>query len=97
MPFATLTELCGSYRISIRTVGNEEMPRCEICNGCWFYRSEITPASQEFELLKKYCHGEYLDCDRYQFAPSLGIRYLPKWLESSDCRMMEGDGHSPME
>ena len=67
------------------------MPRCEICIGCWFYRSGIDPASPEFELLKKYCHGDYLDCTRYQFAQSLGIRYLPKSLEPSECGAMQGD------
>jgi len=67
------------------------MPRCDICIGCWFYRSEISPASREFEVLKKYCHGKYLDCTRYQFARSLGISYLPKSLEPADCGAMQGD------
>jgi hypothetical protein len=67
------------------------MPRCDICTGCWFYRSEIKPASPEFELLKKYCHGAYLDCARYRFAQSLGIRYLPKCLEPADCGAMQAD------
>lgn len=67
------------------------MPRCDICIGCWFYRSQIKPTSPEFELLKKYCHGKYLDCARYQFAQSLGIRYLPKCLEPADCGAMQGD------
>jgi hypothetical protein len=73
------------------------MPRCELCDGCWFYRSGINPASQEFELIKKYCHGDYLKCARYQFAQSLGIRYLPKWLEPSDCRMIKGVHPVPLK
>jgi hypothetical protein len=66
------------------------MPRCEISMGCWFYRKEMNPTSVEFELLKKHCHGEYLACARYQFAQTLGIRYLPRWLEPSDSRMFRG-------
>jgi hypothetical protein len=42
-------------------------------------------------MLKNYCHGAYLECSRYQFAQSLGIRYLPKSLEPSDCGAMQGD------
>ena len=97
MSLADIAELHGNYNISRWQVRGAEMSRCEICNGCWFYRSEISPASQEFELLKKYCHGAYLDCARYQFAQSLGIRYLPKWLEPSDCRTIKGVTRSPIE
>jgi hypothetical protein len=73
------------------------MPRCDLCDGCWFYRSDINPASQEFELIKKYCHGDYMKCARYQFAQSLGIRYLPKWLEPSDCRTIKGVNRIPLK
>jgi len=51
----------------------------------------------KFELLEKYCHGEYLDCARYQFAHSLGISYLPKWLEPNDCRAIKGVRRSPIK
>ncbi len=66
------------------------MGRCNISVRCWFYRRDIDPTSPDFELLKKYCHGEYLACARYQFAESLGIRYLPRWLEPSDNRTIKG-------
>lgn len=66
------------------------MPRCDICVGCWFYRREINPKSAEFELLRKYCHGAYMECVRYQFAKSLGMRKFPKWLEPSDSRTTKG-------
>ena len=50
----------------------------------------MDPTSPEFEILEKHCHGEYLDCDRYRFAQSLGIRYLPRWLEPGDCKTVDG-------
>ena len=90
MSLAPLSERCGNRSLLRRTFRGAKMPRCEICNGCWFYRSEISPASLEFELIKKYCHGAYLDCARYQFAQSLGISYLPKWLEPSECKTIKG-------
>lgn len=97
MSLATLSMLYGDYNPGLPGVRDNKMPRCEICNGCWFYRSDINPASVEFELLEKYCHGEYLDCARYQFAQSLGISYLPKWLEPNDCRAIKGVRRSPIK
>jgi hypothetical protein len=38
-----------------------------------------------------------LDCARYQFAQSLGIRYLPKWLEPNDGRAIKGVRRSPIK
>ena len=95
--FAIVLVLYGNYNIWKWQFRGAEMSRCEICNGCWFYRSEISPASQEFELLKKYCHGAYMDCARYQFAQSLGIRYLPKWMEPSDCTTVKRVASSAIE
>jgi hypothetical protein len=65
------------------------MPRCGICAGCWFYRREIDPASPEYEILRECCHGDYLDCVRYQFAQALGIDYLPRWLDPGDYNTIE--------
>jgi len=93
----TFFNTVGDHNLSVPRVRDDEMPRCEICNGCWFYRSDISPASVEFELLEKYCHGAYLDCARYQFAQSLGISYLPKWLEPNDCRAIKGVRRSPIK
>jgi hypothetical protein len=66
------------------------MRRCEIAAECWFYKSEIDPQSQEFELLRKYCHGNYLDCARYRFARSFGIAYVPRGLQPNDTRKVRG-------
>ena len=97
MSLATLSLLYEDYDPLALRVRNDKMPRCEICNGCWFYRSDIEPASVEFELLEKYCHGAYLDCARYQFAQSLGITYLPKWLEPNDSRAIKGVRRPPIK
>ena len=66
------------------------MPRCEISVGCWFYRRGIDVKSTDVELLQKYCHGDYMGCDRYQLAQYLGIRYLPRGLQPNDMRQIKG-------
>ncbi len=66
------------------------MPRCKICDGCWFYRTTKSPECPGFDLLKKYCHGDYLACSRFQFAQYLGIRYLPRQLQPQEFEQMEG-------
>ena len=53
---------------------------------CWFYTREIDPRSQEFEVLRDYCHQDYRSCARYRFAESFGVRYVPKELDPKDTR-----------
>jgi hypothetical protein len=65
------------------------MSRCEIHGDCWFYKSTIDPQSQAFELLQKYCHGDYSACARYQFSQSLGNFYVPKGLLPNDVRRIK--------
>lgn len=65
------------------------MSRCEIYGDCWFYKSTIDPQSQAFELLQKYCHGDYSACARYQFSLSLGNFYVPKGLLPNDVRRIK--------
>jgi hypothetical protein len=65
------------------------MSRCEIYAECWFYRNKIDPQSQAFELLKKYCHGRYATCARYQFSQSLGAFYVPKGLLPNEIRRIK--------
>ena len=75
-------------RVSARMWG-DKMSRCEIYAECWFYQNKIDPQSQAFELLQKYCHGDYTTCARYQFSQSLGAFYVPKGLLPNEIRRIK--------
>ena len=65
------------------------MPHCNLAGRCWFFRRDIDPQSELFELVKKYCNGDNLACARYQFAQSLGNFYVPRGLMPNEMRIVK--------
>ena len=80
----------SSYARQVTLFEVTEMPRCKIFEGCWFYGRKIEPTSTEFDMIQKYCNGNYMGCARYQFAQYYGFCYLPRGLQPNEIGKVKG-------